>query len=214
MARTVFWDVDTQRDFMEPGGALYVPGAETLVANLERLTHHARTGAGIIVASMCDHTAADAEISATPDFRHTFPPHCLRGTPGQDRIAATRLRRPVFIENGPYERTELERLVAAHTGEIVVKKQQFDVFTNPATALLLEILRPEHAVVYGVAQEVCVDRAIVGLAGRGVRVWFVEDASRALDPQAAVRCAAAWRVLGVRFVSTADVVDGHALPQS
>ena len=26
----IFWDVDTQRDFMEAAGALYVPGAEDL----------------------------------------------------------------------------------------------------------------------------------------------------------------------------------------
>ena len=31
MAGTIFWDVDTQVDFMLPTGKLYVPGAEQIV---------------------------------------------------------------------------------------------------------------------------------------------------------------------------------------
>jgi nicotinamidase/pyrazinamidase len=207
MGRVIFWDVDTQRDFMEPGGALYVPGAEALVPNLERLTRHARTGAARMVASVCDHTETDAEISLTPDFARTFPPHCLRGTPGQEKIAATRPTRPLVIENRPYDRATLAALLAGHEGEIVIKKQRFDVFTNPATETLVDLLCPERVVVYGVAQEVCVDRAIVGLARRGWRVAFVKDAARAIDPEAAARCADEWRRLGVAFVTTRDVVE-------
>jgi nicotinamidase-related amidase len=32
----LFWDVDTQFDFMYPAGKLYVPGAETIISNLHR----------------------------------------------------------------------------------------------------------------------------------------------------------------------------------
>ena len=38
---TVFFDVDTQLDFLYPAGALYVPGAETLLPALTRLTNFA-----------------------------------------------------------------------------------------------------------------------------------------------------------------------------
>ena len=34
---TVFFDVDTQLDFMFPSGALYVPGAETIVERVAAL---------------------------------------------------------------------------------------------------------------------------------------------------------------------------------
>jgi nicotinamidase-related amidase len=30
----LFWDVDTQFDFMHPADKLYVPGAETIISNL------------------------------------------------------------------------------------------------------------------------------------------------------------------------------------
>lgn len=82
MGRLVFWDVDTQRDFMEPGGGLYVNGAEGIVSNLERLTRFIRACGGTLVASACDHTKSDREISPTPDYRHTFPPHLSAGHTG------------------------------------------------------------------------------------------------------------------------------------
>lgn len=211
MARLVFWDVDTQRDFMEPSGRMYVPDAEGIVRNLQRLTRFIRARGGTLVASVCDHTESDAEISPTPDYRRTFPPHCLRGTPGQEKIAATRLRDPVVIENRPYAHGELAALLPERGGEVLIEKQQFDVFTNPATTTLVALLRPDPAVVYGVAQDVCVDRAIVGLAGAGCRLFFVEDAARSIDAEVAARCAAEWRRLGVVFTTTKAIVEGGVL---
>ena len=35
--RIVLWEVDTQQDFMLPGGKLYVPGAEKIIPNIDRL---------------------------------------------------------------------------------------------------------------------------------------------------------------------------------
>src|SRR5438132_1186884 len=86
-SRVIFWDVDTQYDFMKADGKLYVPDAEQLIPNLRKLTDYAH-GHGIrIVASADDHVVNHSEISANPDWKTTFPPHCLRGTPGQRKLA-------------------------------------------------------------------------------------------------------------------------------
>jgi len=207
MTALIFWDEDTQHDFMDPDGTLYVPGAETIIPNLERLTRCARTHDVPIVAIMCDHTEGDAEISARPDFHTTFPPHCMRGTRGQDRIEATAPRHPLFVENRWYPSAELEKMVRTHRSEIVIKKQLLDPFSNPATAPILELLDPQLIVVYGVATDFCVNQAIIGLTDRKRRVWWVQDASRPIDAAGAQRCEAEWRRRGVRFVDTADVVD-------
>ena len=34
----IFWDVDTQHDFMDPDGKLYVKGAELIMPKLAQLT--------------------------------------------------------------------------------------------------------------------------------------------------------------------------------
>ena len=81
-SRVIFWDVDTQYDFMKADGKLYVPDAEQLIPNLRKLTDFAH-GHGIrIVASADDHAVDHSEISATPDWKTTFPQHCLRARPG------------------------------------------------------------------------------------------------------------------------------------
>jgi len=41
---TILWCVDAQKDFMLPGGKLYVPGAEKLLPNIRRLVDVARDG--------------------------------------------------------------------------------------------------------------------------------------------------------------------------
>src|SRR6266550_3936685 len=64
MARVIFWDVDTQYDFMHADGKLYVPEAERIITNLQRLTNYAH-GHGIrIVASADDHVIEPARTDA------------------------------------------------------------------------------------------------------------------------------------------------------
>ena len=211
MARLVFWDVDTQWDFMDPSGALYVPGAERLLSTLGCLTRFARERDITVVASVCDHTPSDPEISVRPDYRHTFPPHCLRGTPGQQKIEATALQSPVVLENHGYTRNELTRRFSQDRAEIMIKKQALDVFTNPATATLLDVLQPDQVVVYGVVAELCVDLVVTRLLNAGLRVRWVRDAIAAIDATAAAHCAERWRTLGALPITTAAIVDGNAL---
>ena len=51
--RVIFWDVDTQVDFMLPGGKLYVPGAEKLLPNLKLLTDAARRNEVSLLGRVC-----------------------------------------------------------------------------------------------------------------------------------------------------------------
>ena len=86
MTSAVLWDVDTQVDFVHTGGKLAVPGAEDALPAMRRLAEAARAAGIPHVASADDHELTDAEISAEPDFRTTYPPHCLRGTPGAEKV--------------------------------------------------------------------------------------------------------------------------------
>ncbi len=203
----VFWDVDTQVDFMWPDGKLYVPGAETIAENLSRLTDHAHAHGIRIVASSDNHDPGDAELSDRPDFRDTFPPHCLRGTPGQARIPQTVLDHPLLIE--PEDAADdLSAKLAGHAGDILFHKHWFDVFTNPHVRPVVEALNITDVVLYGVALDVCVACAVEGLLQRhpGLALNVVEDAVRGIDEDGRDALLGGWQARGVTITNTNTVL--------
>ena len=171
---------------------------------MERLVDAARAAGLVHVASADDHELTDPEISAAPDLANTFPPHCLRGTRGAEKILETKQRDPLPLSLAPFPPGLLPQLIAGRR-EILLLKKSFDVFTNPNAEPLLAALDPDEIVVFGVATDVCDDAAIRGFLQRGRRVRFVEDAARGLDDARVAACTAAWREQGVEF-STADEV--------
>jgi nicotinamidase/pyrazinamidase len=205
MSRVVLWDVDTQVDFMLPHGKLYVPGAEETAPAMARLVAAAREAGVVHVASADDHELTDPEISAEPDWRNTYPPHCLRGTRGAMRIPETEQEDPLPLPLTPYPPRLVPGLVEGRR-ELLLLKKNFNVFTNPNADPLLDALDPEEIVVFGVATDVCDDAAIRGFLQRGRRVRFVEDAARGLDADRVAACTAAWREAGVTFTTTDEVV--------
>ena len=173
MDRTlIFWDVDTQVDFMLPQGKLYVPGAEAIIPTPARLTDWAARHDVLVVASADAHQPDDEEFSL-------YPPHCLAGTPGQKKILETMLLPQFIIPN----RQHTELAEAERYRQIIIEKQQFDVFTNPNTEALLSRFGKPEIVLYGVVTEICVSAATRGLLDRGYRVTVVEDAIRSLDKE-------------------------------
>ena len=65
---TIFWDVDTQFDFMRPEGRLYVPGAETIIDKMSDVRKFALDCGYSIIADVDWHSVGDDEISDAPDF--------------------------------------------------------------------------------------------------------------------------------------------------
>ncbi|HEX6534869.1 MAG TPA: isochorismatase family cysteine hydrolase [Gemmatimonadaceae bacterium] len=208
----LFWDVDTQHDFMHAEGKLYVPGAEEIRPHLARLTAYAHEREVHIVASADDHEPGHRELSATPDFRETFPEHCMRGTPGAEKIEETRLHSPMVIEPEPIGHEELARRLWGHGGDLLIRKHWFDVFTNPNTETVLETWDPTEIVVYGVALDVCNRYAIEGFLERGVpRIHLVVDAVRAIDAERGKALLDEWKRQDVNLVTTEEVVGGRVV---
>jgi nicotinamidase/pyrazinamidase len=186
----VFVDIDTQRDFLEPSGALYVPGSEPILPQLDRLTRFARTRRIPILATACNHTPDDPELAR-------FPPHCMAGTEGAQRVAATAC--PDSVVLGPGQR--LEGDLPAH---LTLQKREFDVFSRPdADELIARYARQGVTfVVYGVATDYCVRAAVEGLLARGHRVALVADAVRAIDPAVEADLLTDWARRGVLLTRT------------
>jgi nicotinamidase/pyrazinamidase len=195
-----FMDIDTQRDFMLPGGALYVPVAERIMPRLRRLFDFARRHGITIVSS------ADAHIPDDPEFRQ-FPPHCIQGTEGQKKIDETLLPRPVAIENRLVDRNVFE-LIQKYQ-QVILQKQALDVFTNPMTERLIRAL-PQRAVVFGVTTEYCVKQACEGLRSLGVKTVLVTDAICALAPDSGKDALAEMERAGVEFITAETLLTAQA----
>ena len=210
MSSTIFWDVDTQHDFMDPDGKLYVGGAEAIVPVLAQLTDYAHGRRIRIIASADDHVPGHRELSDTPDWKTTFPPHCMRGTRGQRKIDATALRDPLIIQ--PEADPGVAARVRAHAGDLLFFKHWFDVFTNLNVPPVLELLKPQRIFLYGVATDVCDKYAIEGLLERApqAELSFVVDAARAIHPDSVDDLLEAWRRRGVRMVTAAEILAGGA----
>jgi nicotinamidase/pyrazinamidase len=199
----ILWDVDTQVDFIEPGGKLYFAGAEEAKPAMARLVGAARAAGVVHVASADQHELSDPEISEQPDFETTWPPHCLLGTPGAEKIPETKQLDPLPLPLVPVPATILRRLLERRR-EILIPKKHYDPFTNPNTETLLDVLDPGEILLFGVATDICDDVAVRALLRRGRRVSFVEDAARGLDASRAAACVAAWREQGVRTTTAEE----------
>jgi nicotinamidase/pyrazinamidase len=119
-------------------------------------------------------STVDAHAENDPEFR-AWPPHCVAGTAGQQKPAATLLEKRTTI---PSTRQGFEIRDAQ---QILLEKQSVDCFTNPNLPALLDHLEADRYVVYGVVTEICVKNAAMGLLKSGRQVTVVTDAVRSLD---------------------------------
>jgi nicotinamidase/pyrazinamidase len=189
----IFWEVDTQADFMLPGGKLYVPGAERLLPNIRRLTDAARLGRVFLVSHGCYHTKDD------PEFK-TFPPHCIKGTPGSAYVPEALTEKLVIVPNEPTAALPHD---LSQYQQIHLEKQTLDIFESRHAGELVKRLGDDaEFVVFGVVTEYCVRFAAKGLLERLRRVSVVEDAIETLKTEDGQRTVAELQALGARLITT------------
>jgi nicotinamidase/pyrazinamidase len=193
--KTVFVDIDTQFDFMNPRGNLYVPGAEDIVDNIKKLFDYAKKHKIIILSSVDAHTVDD------PEFK-LFPSHCIKGTPGNQKIEASTCKDNIFIENVEQDITES---MMDHE-QIIVESQTFDIFDSMNTDGIVNKLDACNYVVFGVATDYCVKAAVLGLLQRGYNVCLVTDATKAITKEGEEKSLNEMKDAGAVFTTTKEVV--------
>jgi len=182
--KTVFFDIDTQIDFMFPTGALYVPGAEKILPVVADLNRRAP----LVISTMCTHAEDD------PEFK-LYPHHCVAGTVGQMKpLSLLREKRSTIPS----------RVEGAQ--QLILEKQELNCFSNPLLRPLLAELNADRYVVYGVVTEICVRFATFGLLKTGQRVEVVTDAVKALDEAAASKMFAEFAAAGGHLKRASEVL--------
>jgi nicotinamidase/pyrazinamidase len=200
---TLFYDVDTQRDFILPGGRLYIAGTERIIPALWAMTELARRLSIRIVATTDRHFAGDPELERNGG---KYPDHCMDGTDGQLKVEGTTPIHPLFVEN--HELSEAERSAAIDWhGELIFEKQLFDAFAgNRNTAAILGAILKDYTdvVIYGVYTEVCVADAVRGLQQFGKLLHLVTDATADIgDDGPSFR--QRWREEGVELTTVSGI---------
>jgi len=193
----IFWEVDVQADFMQPGGKLYVPGAEKLLPNIRKLTDAARRGEVFLVSHGCFHTPND------PEFRQ-FPPHCIKGTPGAEFVPEALTDNVVHVPNDTS--ASLPKNIFKYQ-QIILEKQTLDIFdTRLADSLVERLSTTAEYVVFGVVTEFCVGLAVRGLLARKRRVAIVSDAIETLAPEVGGKALTELRSMGGTLITTEEIL--------
>lgn len=185
----IFYDVDTQNDFMNKDGALYVPDAESIKPNLALLTKYARANGIQVVGSVDKHFGTEEYRQKEGELARwggPFPDHCMTGTFGQKKIAET-----------------------DNAGSIIFEKQHYDIFTNHSLEAYLKEKEVTEAVVYGVATDFCVKAAVLGMQQRGVQCYVVKDAIKGVFPGPTNSALEEMLKAGAKFTTTKDVLEGR-----
>jgi nicotinamidase/pyrazinamidase len=204
-AKTILWEVDVQVDFMLPGGKLYVPGAEKIIPNVNRLVEAARENRVFLVSSADAHNPDDSEL-------REWPPHCMKGSPGAELLPEACAPRCLVIPNeaGFAVPEEFENVQ-----QIIFQKNELDVFANPHANSLLGRLNAKSVphfeaspefVVFGVATEFCVRCAADGLLRKGRRVAIVTDAIKAIEEGKGQEVLKELKARGAQLISTEEAL--------
>ena len=192
--KTVFVDIDTQFDFMNPNGALYVPDAEDITDNIKKLFVYANEHKIKILSSTDAHKADD------PEFK-LFPPHCIKDTPGNQKIEASTCKDNIIIENVDQDITES---MLDHE-QIIIEGQTFDIFESINTDEIAKKLDAHNYVVFGVATDYCVKAAVLGLLKRGYNVSLVTDATKAITKEGEEKALKEMKDAGAVFTTTEEI---------
>ena len=188
-----FFDIDTQIDFLYPSGALYGKGGESLIAPIAALNRYAVANAIPLVSTMCAHGEDAGEFQV-------WPPHCVAGTWGQRKPASLLFGKQVVVPNRPVQ------LDLAGANQILLEKNDLDLFTNPNAVDVLDFLDIDEVVVYGAFTEYCVKCAVMGLMKWGRNVKLVLDATAALDEAAGLEVLKAFLGEGGQCVTSTEIL--------
>lgn len=185
----VFLNVDTQKDFMNKDGALYIPNVETIKPNLVKLTNFAKNNCIQVIATMDSHYGTEKYKDIETELQKwggPFPNHCMVGSPGWNQIDETKVDGTIFIE-----------------------KQNYDMFSNPKTEKIFDKTDRETIVIYGVATDYCIKAAVLGLLKLKYKTIVIEDAIMGVDKKTTKEALKGMESKGAIFKKTEDVLNGY-----
>jgi nicotinamidase/pyrazinamidase len=167
-----FLDVDNQEDFYE-GGALAVPGSNGIRKNIYNICQYAFNQRVPIISTVDTHTIDD------PEFK-VFPPHCIKGTHGFEKIPES----TIISDNILWGRNDDINLEKYHA-QIILEKATYNIWDtvlgNPKNLKkIMDYYDIQFVIVFGVATNICVKAAVMGMLENHIGVDIIGDACKGL----------------------------------
>jgi len=212
--KILFMCVDAQKDFINKDGALSVKGAEKIKPALNNLIQLAvkidngMNNYATIIYTGDKHNKSSKEISDHPNLVDgTFLPHCMDNTDGMNFIDEVYPFNPIIID---WYYNTIDDIAIEFASEIIIYKDDFDVFQgNKHTNNILKIVNPSIVFVFGVATNICVNAAMVGLAKRGYEVCLVIDAVKELPGISLDEVIQEWKKYRIKYISTIPYISQY-----
>lgn len=191
--KTVFVDIDTQNDFLDIQGTLYISESSGIKRNLARLVKFAIDKNITIISTMDTHFENDPEFNI-------FKPHCIANSWGWEKIPETTYNKFQSIEFQENKNLKLK------SNRFILKKPRLSPFSNYNTMILLKLLKKEDFVVFGVATDFCVRESVLGLLNAHFKVYLVEDAIKGINESNSKTALEEMAENGACFVKTREII--------
>ncbi|HPF38675.1 MAG TPA: isochorismatase family protein [Phycisphaerae bacterium] len=158
-------DLNTQCDFLLPGGALPVSNRDTILPRIRALMAWCRREQVPIVSSLEAHRASEPSRG--------LPPVCIDRTRGQRKVPFTLMPRRLFVQGD--NTFDLPADPFSKYQQIIFTKRHSDFLSNPKADRLVNALRPTYWMIIGIAATHAVKSIALGLLARSQRVVVVKD---------------------------------------
>ncbi len=186
--RTAFIAVDVQPDFCDEGRLPVAGGNEVAERIAEYLADHAGQYE-VVVATRDYHVDPGLHFGDPPDFRDSWPVHCVAGTPGAElhRALAEAPLAEVF-DKGAYAAAYSGFEGASHDGE------PLDAYLRRHGVTAVDVA--------GLATDYCVAATARDALERGFRTRVLADLSAGVAPETSVAALADLEERGAEVASS------------
>ncbi len=199
----VLVDIDTQWDFLDPGGMLPARNREALVPQLRRLMGVIRLARYPVISCVETHRPSDSVFG--------LPLYCVLGTTGHTKLPFTLLspRIVVHADNS----FDLPYNVMSRYRQVIFLKQDDDIFGNPKADRLLTELEPQEYVIFGVGLERWIKGVALGLLARHKKVAVIGDACGFWAEADADLSMRQLRAKGIRILTVDELAKAATAPR-
>ena len=185
MKGVIFFDIDTQYDFMHRNGKFYVQGAEDIIPNLGAITKFAAANNVPVFASI-DNNGFKKED----------------GGWSQLKIPETRLENAAIVPNKRLTNEKIKEL--KKEDKLLIEKQEHNAFSNPNLKLILN--GAKKAYVYGVATDFCVKEVVLELRRMKIETYVIKDAIKPVSIKNEEKDMELFAKKGAKFLTTKQLL--------